>query len=214
MGINFAWTNNLLKKKRMDYVKEFKIDNSIKIEPCSKFVACFEKLSKSYALALRDNSTIETLQVANQKDIEFFEGYEIANKYTDDLRRSLCNKSATVYSLINMIRSMLNKLENLVGGDSKGLLNDIKLDFSVISSVVLNIYQHLTMTNDTPSFDNYEGNSDLRELLNNLKKYIIEVVDMLIEIKSGIIIDYISRQLQIIIDKILNHYNKIINELK
>ena len=92
MNIGFSLKNSL-KKSRQEYVKEYKVGGEIRIVACGKFVACLDKLSRDYVLALRDSANIETLQIANQNDIEFFEGYELTPQFTDDLRKKLCYKT-------------------------------------------------------------------------------------------------------------------------
>ena len=147
MNINFS-LKNALKKTREQYVKEFKVSGEIKIEPCEKFVACLDKLSKNYVLALRDGANIETLQIANQNDIEFFEGYELTPQLTNDLRKKLCFKITDAYGMLLHLISMFNEFEKGVHGDTKNAVNDIKLDFSALKSIIKNIYQHLTMSNN------------------------------------------------------------------
>lgn len=212
MGINFFLKNNRLKSEREQYVKEFKVDD-IKIEPCGKFVACLEKLSKNYVLALRDNTSIETLQVANQNDIEFYEGYEIATAFTDDLRKKLCISMRRIYWHINDIVEMINKLERIVDNENKDLLNDIKLDFNVTNGVILNIFQHLTMTNEIPVF-NTNGQYDLKNIIERLKELMLETLKEIIDVNSKIAIDYISRQIELAIEKIILYYNQVVEILK
>ena len=70
--MKFDILNNKIKLQRENYVKANKVFDEIKIEPCGKYVACLDKLSSNYVLALVDG--VETMQVANSNDIEFFEG--------------------------------------------------------------------------------------------------------------------------------------------
>lgn len=215
MGINFFWKNNSLKNERMDYVKQFKTKGDVKIEPCTKFVACLDKLSKNYVLALRDNASIETLQIANQNDIEFFEGYEIFQNYTDDLRKKLCRKLCNAYSMIESTKNIIDKILHITHNDNTVALNDIKVEFSVISRIILNICQHVTMTNDIPDSEFFENDTNsLKDLLNILKSYVLQLVGLLIDINSALIIDYISKQLQTTIDKVQHCYDIIVDIVK
>lgn len=207
MNITFN-LKNTLKKTREQYVKEFRVSGEIKIEPCDKFVSCFEKLSKNYVLALRDNSSIETLQIANQNDIEFYEGYEIIPRYTNDLRKQLCEKLNNINALISNIVLLLSDIENVQDIENKNILNDIKLDFNVINTIIKNIYKHLTMTNN--ELINNIDNTNCRCKIEQLKQYIVKLINELIDVKSKLIIEYIDRQLDIVIDRCINHYNQII----
>ena len=206
MNINFN-LKNTLKRTREQYVKEFKVSGEIKIEPCDKFVACLEKLSKNYVLALRDNANIETLQIANQKDIEFYEGYEIVPQYTDDLRRQLCHKLTRVNQLLARIITTLSEFDKWVDVDNKTRLNDTKLELNVIKRIVNNIFQHLTMT-DNDAVESVENNA-IKDKVEMLISDLIKLIEMLIDIKSKMIIDYMVKQLDVIIYKILNFVNVI-----
>jgi len=205
--MNFFIKN--LKTERENYVKQFKVNSDVIIEPCDKFVACLNKLTKNYVLALKDNGT-ETLQIARHNDIEFFEGYELTPNYTDSVRKNMCKQVKNLYFTILELIESLNILENQLH-DKKDIVNDIKLNTSVICSIVLNIYQHLTMTNDIPHRDNNHSlPSDLKELLQYIKLLIIDAIDYLNNLASSTIIDYISNTLDNIINNLLNYYNKII----
>ena len=177
MNINFN-LKNVLKQTRERYIKEFKVSGEIKIEPCGKFVACLEKLSKNYVLALKDNASIETLQVANQNDIEFYEGYEISPQYTDDLRKQLCDKVMQIIQSISIIVGLLSKLETKGDINENGMFNDMKLDFNVIKSIIENIYRHLTMTNNGVA-ERIEENKS-RDILTRLKEELVGLIDQLI----------------------------------
>jgi hypothetical protein len=211
MNINFN-LKNVLKQTRERYVKEFKVSGEIKIEPCGKFVACLEKLSKNYVLALKDSASIEALQVANQNDIEFYEGYEIIPQYTDDLRRQLCDKvMKIIVSLANII-GLISEVETGGNINENGILNDMKLDFNVIKSIIENIYKHLTMTNNIVLERIEEAKS--RDIFIRLKDELIGLINQLIDVKSKLIIDYIVRQIDMIIDKVVNHTYKLENLIK
>lgn len=211
MAINFFLKNNKLKNIREQYIKECRVDE-IKIEPCGKFVACLEKLSKNYVLALKDNANIETLQVVNQNDIEFYEGYEISPSLTDDLRKKVCLLTRKIYCNIKSIIEMLNKLERDLN-ENKYVVNDIKLDFNVMSDIFINIYQHLTMTDEVPTCG-LEKQDDLKNVLENLRSLILDTLKEIIELNTKIIINYITRQLDVIMEKILLYYNQLANILK
>ena len=201
MGINFFLKNINLKKAREQYVDECRVED-VRIEPCGKFVACIEKLSRNYVLALKDMSSTEILQVASQNDIEFYEGYELAPAYTDDLRKKICVILRNVYDKIVNIAKLLSDIE-WRGVENKNILNDIKLNFNVISSVVENIFKHIAMTNELPV-----------QMVNNtlkLKELMFSALEDIIELKSKINIEYIVKQLDIIIDKIILYYESIKN---
>lgn len=200
---------NILKTERENYVKEFKVEKEITITPCTKFVACLEKLSRNYVLALKEQSHTETLQVANQNDIEFYEGYEFAPNYTDSVRTKLSNSAYQVYNIFSCVIEALNRFERL-SSNSKSAINNIKLDLSAISNIVLNIYQHLTMTFDVPNNENCgDIPNSFEELLKYIKQLILSAINELIELSHGLIIEYISKQLDVIINKLLVYFDTI-----
>lgn len=205
MRFNFFWKN--LKTERENYVKEFKVSGDVKIEPCEKFVACLDKLSRNYVLALKSGA--EIMQVANNNDIEFFEGYEITPSFTDSVRKNLSLLTKKLYIILGELIESLNDLDNKEF-DNKDMVNDIKLSVSVINKIVLNMYQHLTMTFDVPEMEyNSSRPSGLKELLNYIKMLIISAVEHLNNIASSSLIEYISRAVDNIINQLLNYYNKL-----
>jgi len=212
MKFNLFGNKNYLKTERENYVKEFRVNSEIKITPCSKFVACMEKLSRNYVLALKDHNTTETLQVANKSDVEFYEGYEFSPEYTDSVRRNLSRSAYALYMLFVKIIEGINYLENKVDIDKKQLLNDIKIDISALNNIILNIYQHLTMTNDVPVIENNQDiPSSIDGLLKYIKELILKAIEELINLSQGLIIDYISKQLDIIINKLITYLEKLDN---
>ena len=173
---------------------------------------CLDKLSNNYVLALKDSASIEALQVANQNDIEFYEGYEISPQYTDDLRRQLCDKvMKIIVSLANII-GLISKVETGGNINENSILNDMKLDFNVIKSIIENIYKHLTMTNNIVIERIEEAKS--RDIFIRLKDELIGLINQLIDVKSKLIIDYMVRQIDMIIDKVVNHTYKLENLIK
>lgn len=210
MRFNLFGNKSILKDVRENYVKEFKINGEIKITPCSKFVACMEKLSKNYVLALKDITHSETLQVANKSDIEFYEGYEFATEYTDSLRSNLCKTTSTLYGVINEIVNTMNLLINKIPDDKKNVFNDIKLDILTLNNIVLNIFKHLTMTNDMPVIE-YKNQpySSIEDLLRYLKNLILKAIEELLNIEQGLIIEYITKQVNLIINKFLMYLEEI-----
>lgn len=202
--------NNNIQKERQQYVKQYKVEKEIIISPCSKFVACIEKLSRNYVLALREHGGAETLQVANRSDVEFFEGYEFADEYTDSVRRHLSKSSYKIYQLFARIIESINRADRLLNNDNKSVLNDIKLNLSSFNNIILNIYQHLTMNNDVPQVENNDDiPNGIEKLLQYIKELILQAVEELTFIGQGIIIDYITKQIDSLINKLLLYYEKI-----
>lgn len=204
--------NTNIKIVRENYVKEFKVTKELRVEPCEKFVAIFEKLSKNYALALRDNASIETLQIANQNDIEFYEGYELAPHYTESVRLRLARSAYSIYNILGCIVAGMDRLEKNIDNGKKSIINDIKLNINVINNIISNIYQHITMTNDNINFDGCgDIPSGVRELIEYIKMLIGKAINELIGLIENTTIEYILRQAEIIIQKLYMYLASLVN---
>lgn len=209
MGLNLFF-KNALKSAREQYVEEFKVKDNVKLEPCDKYVACISKLTRNYVLALRDVG-VESLQVANQNDSEFFEGYDITPEFTDEVRKNLALKIRQVSESLGLIVTALDRLMSMVSYDVRQRASDIKNDISAINDIVGNIYTSITMTAEKLNHDNDNLPNGLRELLEYIKQRIIDVAKNLADISQGTIIGYISKQIDNIIDRMLNYYNEIVD---
>lgn len=211
--MRFFYPNkNNIKVVRENYIKEFKVNKESIITPCNKFVAVLEKLSKNYSLALRDSAHIETLQVANQNDIEFYEGYEFAPNYTDGVRQKIARSTYSIYNILGCIIMGLDSLEKLSSNDRRVVLNDIKLNISVINNIVSNIYQHITMTNENILFEDCgEIPNEIKGIIEYIKTLIMKAINELIGLIENTTIEYIVRQVEIIIEKLRTYLDEINN---
>ncbi len=209
MGLNIFF-KNAIKSAREQYVEEFKVKDNVKLEPCDKYVACISKLTKNYVLALRDVG-VESLQIANQNDSEFFEGYDITPEFTDEVRKNLAIKIRRVAELLECVVMALDRTMLMVSYDVRQRVGDIKLDISAIGDILGNIYNSITMTTEKLHFERGNLPNDLRELLEYTKQQIIDVVKNLADASESTIIGYISKQIDNIIDRILNYYNEIVD---
>lgn len=207
MGLNLFF-KNAIKSAREQYVEEFKVKDNVKLEPCDKYVACISKLTKNYVLALRDVG-VESLQVANQNDSEFFEGYDITPEYTDEVRKNLALKIRQVSESLGLIATALDRLMLMVSYDVRQEVGDVKNDIGAINDIVGNIYTCITMTAEKLNYESGDLPNGLRELLDFIKQRIIDVVKNLADISQGTIIGYISKQIDNIIDRMLNYFNEI-----
>lgn len=207
MGLNLFF-KNAIKSAREQYVEEFKVKDNVKLEPCDKYVACISKLTKNYVLALRDVG-VESLQVANQNDSEFFEGYDITPEYTDEVRKNLALKIRQVGESLGLIATALDRLMLMVSYDVRQKVGDVKNDIGAINDIVGNIYTCITMTAEKLNYESGDLPNGLRELLDFIKQRIIDVVKNLADISQGTIIGYISKQIDNIIDRMLNYFNEI-----
>lgn len=184
---------NDIKAVRESYVKQYKV-KEVEITPCEKFVACLCKLTRNYVLALRDTATIETLQIVNQNDLEFFEGYEITGNYTDSVRLNICKKVRKAYLLIvSIINNIRNK--KYISHDNNYILYDNIEQLTVIKNILLNIFQYLTMTNIIPD--------EQFEITENINNNILQLIDELSDIRASVIISHIEKIITEIIDKLM-----------
>lgn len=209
MGINFFTKSKNIATARIQYIQESKYED-IRIEPCEKFVACLKKLSKNYVIALR-GADVTVEQVANQSDIEFYEGYDIAEKYTDSVRRNICIRLVKIYDKIMKIVDIINRITNFTT-NNRELLNEIKMEAKVSNNIILNIYQHISMNKNIPHSIFVEEKNDYRELVEKLRNFSLEIVWELSDIESLILIEYIKCELQYLINKFMNYncyYEKI-----
>jgi len=211
--MRFFYPNkNKIKVARENYVKEFRVNKELTITPCNKFVAVLEKLSKNYSLALRDSAHIETLQVANQNDIEFYEGYEFAPNYTDSVRQKIARSTYSIYNIVGCIILGLDSLEKLSTNDKRVIVNDIKLSLSVINNIISNVYQHITMTNENIVFEGCDGiPNGIKEIIEYIKNLIIKAINELTALIENTTIEYIVRQVEIIIEKLRTYFEEIAN---
>ena len=200
---------NNLEIQRENYINEFRANKDVVLTPCSKFVACFDKLSKGYVLALTDHAEIETMKVANVDDVEFFDGYEIAVKYTDELRKLILHQLLKIYNIIKNIINSLNIVENKYNTDIKDMLNDKKLEIMVFANIIENISQYISITEEKLkiTFEN-SANSTIEEV----EKLTMKLINELIKLDEKIIINFISKQLKMMIDK-LNLYLKELEKI-
>ena len=203
MGINFFAKSKNIATARIQYVQESKYDD-VRIEPCDKFVACIQKLSKNYVLALRE-ADVNIEQVANQSDIEFYEGYDLAEKYTDSVRRNICIKLIKVYDKISRIVDIINRITNFTN-NNREILHEIKMESKVANNIISNIYQHVSMNMNIPHSIFVEEKNDYRELVEKLRTYALETVWDLSDLEAMMIIEYIKCELQYLINK-FNNYN-------
>ncbi len=190
---NKTLQSSSLSKEREDYVKKFAVTRSEELPPCEKFMACFEKLSRNYVLALSDPN--ETVKSAGVSVLEFSEGYEMRNENTDELRKSVVDLSKEAYFLTIALIGALSAWES---NSSESDINDIKMEVRVISDIMLNIYKHLSMLDVAPQFEGEE--------IGNGKATALEILDALIEsitkLNDMIDIGYINKQLESILLKL------------
>ena len=206
--MKFDLFNKNLQLTRENYVKQFRFKKEIKITPCDKFVACLCKLTQGYVLALKDTGT-EIMQVASHNDIEFYEGYELTPNYSDSVRLKLCENIKKSYLLAIKLINSLNQHERL-DNDNKYIVNDIKLNTNVISDIINNIYQYITMTDDNIEID-YDNTipNNIKDLLNYIRKLLIDLIENLINTSSLTIIDFVTKTIDSIITKLFNYYNML-----
>jgi len=189
-----------LSKEREDYVKKFAVTRSEELLPCEKFVACFEKLSRTYVLALSDPS--DTVKSVGVSALEFSEGYEMRDENTDELRKNVVDLSKQAYFLTITLIGALSAWESFSGSSD---LNDIKMEVRVISDILLNVYKHLSMLDTAPQFEGGE--------IADGKTAALEITDALIEtitkLNDAIDIGYINKQLESILLKLYGFKMKL-----
>lgn len=201
MNFGFFNKSNNLKIQREEFAKTNAVNDLTEIVPCKKFVAVQEKLSKNYCLALSDTTTIEAQQVADPNNVEFYEGYEMATQYTDSVRKNAVDIALKIYENFEQIISCLGNYSEGYNFDNIIALSDIKIEMDVNKDIILNIFQHLTMTSNVPRVKDNEPKAKIRS--KDLKRLILSTVGLIINLKSKLIIDYIVRQLDIMLDKFM-----------
>lgn len=211
MRFNFFGGNVVdnLELVRANYVKENKLKKEIKMLPCTKYIACQDKLSKGYVLALTDQAEIETMKVASLDDIEFYEGYDIAYKYTDELRKLILKELVEIYENIDSVIKCISNVEKTIDADKKHILNDKKMNLITYGKILNNIYQCISMTdNGIDYIANYDHEMSMVDA-DDILILIRELVEKIISLDSKIIIDYINRHLRLIILQLMNFINAI-----
>ena len=69
------------------------------------------------------------------------------------------------------------------------------------------------MTDEKIDVKTQEVPNDIRELLEYIRQHLIRIVTNLIELSGSTIIEYIVKQINLIIDRVLNYINIIQNQI-
>lgn len=205
MGLEIFFKNNIIRNIRKQYVEEFRVDNEIKLEPCEKFVACLSKLSKNYVLALRNTANIETLQVANKDDLEFFEGYEFANNFTIEARKRIATNIKNVYKIVHRIIVAINKLSQISNIKNRDFFRDVKVDFGEINNILQNIYSFVTMTDEKLNSEEVQIPADARELIEFIRQLMIQLINNIIMLYTMTIIEFLEKELESVLMRVLSY---------
>lgn len=192
MNFNFFKKPEIISEKRKEYVKECTVEK-VNLIPCDKYVACYQRLNKNLSLSLSDPE--EKIKTANISVLEFNEGYELQSENTDKMREKVVLLSKKAYFLTNSLIVSLSNFEQV--SKNKEDVNEIKMEVRVLSEVMLNIYQHLSSSDDVPESNN-SFNGDIMALINQLINTLIELLDRLN-------IDYMNKQINVSLLKLMNY---------
>ena len=211
MGFNLFGNRNI-KQTRERYVKEFAVqqeDLNEEFEPCEKYVACLERLSKEFVLFLKDENKREevgTMQVADRNDVEFSEGYDLAPNYTDSVRKNAIKHAKHGYFMLISLVDVFSRLENSAPQNDRVVLNALKTTLRTMSNVSLNILQVLTMKDSIPQLKYSYGNipQGYCDGLLFVKNMLLEAVEHFIRLQAVVVIEYINRQVELILQRLTN----------